>query len=326
MRDGTGRTIDYMRISITDRCNLRCRYCMPEGIQCLPREEILTYREIEEIAACAADLGIRHLKITGGEPLVRRGCAGLVGRLKEIPGIETVTITTNGVLLADVLDELLAAGIDGINISLDTLNPDRYRELTGGGDIGRVLTGLGRAAETEVPVKINAVSLDLGAENWRQLLELGRDRKVDVRFIEMMPIGYGKNFPALDHRSLLEEMRRIYPGMERDERRHGFGPAVYYRIPGFLGSAGLISAIHGKFCSSCNRVRLTAQGYLKTCLCYHDGTDLREILRREETGEEERRELLKQAMEEAIRRKPGAHCFERPEAITEGENMIRIGG
>ena len=155
---------------------------------------------------------------------------------------------------------------------------------------------------------------------------LGRGRKGDVRFIEMMPIGYGKNFPALDHRSLLEEMRRVYPGMERDERRHGFGPAVYYRIPGFLGSAGLISAIHGKFCSSCNRVRLTAQGYLKTCLCYHDGTDLREILRREETGEEERRELLKQAMEEAIRRKPGAHCFERPEAITEEENMIRIGG
>ena len=142
MRDGTGRIIDYMRISITDRCNLRCRYCMPDGIQSLPRREILTLEEMEAVAACGARLGIRHIKITGGEPLVRKDCCDLVKRIRKIPGIETVTITTNGILLADNLDRLAEAGIDGINISLDTLDPDRYRELTGGGEIG---PGAGRA-------------------------------------------------------------------------------------------------------------------------------------------------------------------------------------
>ena len=161
MRDGTGRIIDYMRISITDRCNLRCRYCMPDGIQSLPRREILTLEEMEAVAACGARLGIRHIKITGGEPLVRKDCCDLVKRIRKIPGIETVTITTNGILLADNLDRLAEAGIDGINISLDTLDPDRYRELTGGGEIGRVLEGLDLAAAAHIPAKINAVSLDL---------------------------------------------------------------------------------------------------------------------------------------------------------------------
>ena len=326
MRDGTGRIIDYMRISITDRCNLRCRYCMPDGIRSLPRREILTLEEMEAVAACGARLGIRHNKITGGEPLVRKDCCDLVKRIRKIPGIETVTITTNGILLADNLDRLAEAGIDGINISLDTLDPDRYRKLTGGGEIGRVLEGLDLAAAAHIPVKINAVSLDLGEQNWKDLLELGRERPVDVRFIEMMPIGYGKNFPSLDHRALLKQMEACYPGMEKDGRRHGFGPAVYYKIPGFKGSVGFISAIHGKFCSSCNRIRLTAQGYLKTCLCYSAGTDLRKILRADIPDPAEKERRLEAAMEEAVRNKPQAHCFERPEEITEEENMIRIGG
>ena len=326
MKDGTGRIIDYMRISITDRCNLRCRYCMPDGIQCLPRREILTLEEMEMTAVCAARLGIRHIKITGGEPLVRKDCCDLVKRIRQIPGIETVTITTNGILLAENLNRLEEAGIGGINISLDTLDPDRYRELTGGGEISRVLEGLDLAAASHIPVKINAVSLDLGEQNWKDLLELGRERPVDVRFIEMMPIGYGKNFPSLDHRVLLKQMEACYPGMEKDSRRHGFGPAVYYKIPGFKGSVGFISAIHGKFCSSCNRIRLTAQGYLKTCLCYSAGTDLRKILRADIGDPAEKERRLEAAMEEAVRNKPQAHCFERPEEITEEENMIRIGG
>ena len=301
---------------------------------------------------CAAGLGIRHIKVTGGEPLVRRDCCQLVKQLKSTPGIEKVTITTNGVLLERYLDDLAEAGIDGINISLDTLDRDLYQRITGTDALGTVMEAVRRACAMPVSVKINAVSIDFsqmdeeqreaGQDGWRQMVELAREYPVDVRFIEMMPIGYGKNFKTINHQELLEEMMRAYPDMEEDDRVHGFGPAVYYRIPGFKGSIGLISAIHGKFCSDCNRVRLTSQGYLKPCLCYEDGVDLRRILRKgQERPEEEghyrwpyagcpsdeglQRELRK-AMEQAVLCKPAAHCFERPGQITEAHNMIAIGG
>lgn len=333
MKDGTGREIDYMRISITDRCNLRCKYCMPDGAPCTPGYEILSLEEIQAAAAAAAGLGIRRVRVTGGEPLVRKGCPSLIRMLKETPGIESVTMTTNGILLEQHLDELLDAGLDGVNISLDTLDAGLYREITGQPALESVLRIVRRARELPIPVKINAVSIDFGemAEQagldcdtgWRPLAELARQYPVDVRFIELMPIGFGRQFRTLDHRRLLEEMEKAYPGLKKDERRHGFGPAVYYRIPGFLGSVGLISAIHGKFCSSCNRIRLTAGGYLKTCLCYEDGTDLRAVLRGKE-GESQKQ--LSEAIRQAILKKPGAHCFETPGEITESHNMISIGG
>ena len=350
MKDSLGRTIDYLRISITDRCNLRCKYCMPHGVESVPRWDILSLEEIEAVAVCAAGLGIRHIKITGGEPLVRRDCCQLVARLKAIPGMEKVTITTNGILLDRYLDSLMEAGIDGINISLDTLDRETYRQITGQDGLQDVLAVLERASSLPVPVKVNAVSLEpgwppipaVGVAGWRGLAELAREYPVDVRFIEMMPIGYGKDFKSINHEELLEQMRGTYPGMEEDTRAHGFGPAVYYRIPGFKGSVGLISAIHGKFCDGCNRVRLTSQGYLKTCLCYEDGVDLRGILRdgverpledihyhwASEAGPEDAalQERLRQAMSRAILNKPSAHCFERPDQITEAHNMISIGG
>lgn len=342
MKDGFGRTIDYMRISVTDRCNLRCRYCMPFGICPMPLCDILCFEEIQAVAVCAAGMGIRHLKITGGEPLVRKDCCRLVKMLKEVPGIEKVTITTNGVLLGEYLGGLLEAGVDGINVSLDTLDRERYADLTGRDCLDSVLESLEQAAALVPSVKVNAVSLDLGRENWERLTELASRLPVDVRFIEMMPIGYGKEFPALDHRELLEQMRSRYPGMEEDRTVHGYGPAVYYRIPGFLGSIGFISAIHGKFCSSCNRVRLTSQGFLKTCLCYEDGTDLRSVLRSGQEKQEkeghycwpaglrpddgELQERLREAFGEALMKKPAAHCFENPQNITESGNMVSIGG
>lgn len=351
MRDGQGREIDYMRISITDRCNLRCRYCMPEGVECMPRWDILSLEEIKAIAICAASLGIRHIKVTGGEPLVRRDCCQLVAMLKSVPGIEKVTITTNGVLLDQYLEPLLAAGIDGINISLDTLDPVLYKEITGRDELGNVLGVLKKASSLPVRIKVNAVSVDFrsllpegaGQEPaWKKLAELAREYPVDVRFIEMMPIGYGKQFTTIDHQELLREMKFLYPDMEEDPTPHGFGPAVYYRIPGWKGSLGLISAIHGKFCGSCNRVRLTAQGYMKSCLCYEDGVDLRNILRNGEQRpdteghyhwplkdcpeEPALQERLREAMSGAIFKKPGAHCFEKPGQITESHNMIAIGG
>ena len=335
MIDSFGRNIDYMRISITDRCNLRCRYCMPDGGEWLPMEDILSYEEIGRVCRAAARLGIRHLKITGGEPLVRKGCPELIGSLKNIPGIEAVTITTNGILLEQHLDRLKLAGVDGINVSLDTLDRRQFADLTGFDRLDQVLSGIRRAVDAGFKVKVNAVSLKLdrdkdGSYGWERLAGLAREYPLDVRFIEMMPIGYGKQFETVDHQKLLEQMRQVFPDMEMDTAKHGFGPAVYYRVPGFQGSLGLISAIHGKFCGQCNRVRLTSTGYLKTCLCYEDGVDLRPVLRVADTGAEDGTESgcqeLCRVMEQTIYGKPGAHCFEEPERITEGHNMSSIGG
>lgn len=325
MRDQTGRTIDYMRISITDRCNLRCRYCMPYGVESLPMRELLTYEEIEEVCRQGAALGIRHLKVTGGEPLVRKGCCGLMGRLLRIQGIEAVTVTTNGILLKENLDGLLEAGVRAVNVSLDTLDRAEYEAITGFDGLERVLSGIEAACRAGLQVKINAVSVDWRGDGngcFRELAGLAKDYPVDVRFIEMMPIGYGKQFKTIDHRTLIEAAKREFPGIQPDDGVHGYGPAVYFRVPGFQGGLGFISAIHGKFCAGCNRVRLTSTGYLKPCLCYESGTDLRSILRGPDfTGDQ-----LRRAMEAAIYAKPQAHCFERPEAVTETGNMIQIGG
>lgn len=326
MKDRYGREIDYMRISITDRCNLRCKYCMPEGVPFVPMERILTLEEMCRVAECAAALGIRKIKVTGGEPLVRKGCCHFVQMLKSIPGIEKVTLTTNGVLLGQYLDELVKNGIDGINISLDTRNRQLFQEITGSDCLLEVMSAIETASKLSIPVKVNAVSLDLGEENWQSIVELAREYPVDVRFIEMMPIGYGKQFSVVNHQELMEKIKKTYPEMMPDHQAHGFGPAVYYRIPGFKGSVGFISAIHGKFCDSCNRVRLTSQGFLKTCLCYEEGVDLRVVLRDERLTEAERDREMERQMRQAIFGKPAAHCFEKPAEITESKVMASIGG
>ena len=325
MLDQFGRTIDYLRISVTDRCNLRCRYCMPDGVELTAMERLLTLEEIVTVAECAASLGIRHIKLTGGEPLLRRGLPSLLSMLKAIPGIEKVTLTTNGILLPEMLPDLLRAGLDAVNISLDTTDPECYEEITGRDALGGALRAVDAAVAAGLRTKVNAVSLDLGEENLRSLIALAKDRPVDVRFIEMMPIGMGKTFPVMDHQQLRRKLRAFYPGIEEDRSFHGFGPAVYLRIPGYQGSIGLISAIHGKFCGSCNRVRLTSEGYLKACLCYHEGADLREILRRE-CPKEERKTALRQAVERVIFEKPGEHCFEELAGVTEAAPMSAIGG
>ena len=323
MKDSYGREINYIRISLTDRCNLRCVYCMPHGTQLVPREEILRRQEIVRVVRAAAGLGIRFVKVTGGEPLVRRCCDGLTKDLKEIPGIEKVTLTTNGILLREHLDTLKKAGIDAINISLDTTDPERYMKLTGGGDVSKVIDAIHASVEAGIRTKINAVVL---GEDWEDVLLFARALPVDVRFIEMMPIGFGSGYSHSDNREVFCRIRERYPEIRRDPSPHGNGPAVYYRSPGWKGSVGFISAIHGKFCDSCNRLRLTSMGYLKTCLSYEDGTDLRAILRNEEIPEEERDGRLRDAIADAIARKPKAHCFDHPESITEKHLMASIGG
>ena len=321
MKDLQGRDINYMRISITDRCNLRCKYCMPDGIELLPMSEILSFEEIIRVCRQAVELGITRFKITGGEPLVRKGCASLIREIKRLPGVEQVTMTTNGVLLSGYLEQLSEAGLDAVNISLDTLHRKEFAELTGADHLPEVLESIDAAVESGLRVKVNAV-LQKGknADEWQQLLELAKDRPLDVRFIEMMPIGRGRECMGIANDELLKQIQENYPGVCKDERVHGNGPVVYYHIPGFAGSVGFISAIHGVFCSSCNRIRMTATGDLKPCLCYQDSVSVREAARYG-TDEEVRARL-----EEAITMKPKQHCFDEEQGITEQRKMVQIGG
>ena len=323
MLDQYGRRINYLRISVTDRCNLRCRYCMPEGVQDVGMKNILTFEEIWEIVKTGVSLGITHIRITGGEPLVRKGCADLILGIRKIPGVETITMTTNGVLLGNYAKQLKEAGVDGVNISLDTLDPEEFCQITGKREFPAVLAGIRAAKDVGLPVKLNAVNrkeLDPVP-----LVRYAQNENLPLRFIEMMPVGYGKQYVGRSNEELREMLEKTFGTAEKlvdseELSRMGSGPAVYYRFSDLKVPVGFISAIHGKFCDTCNRVRLTAEGYLKLCLCYDQGVDLRHVLREEE------QENLRTVMEEAIFRKPAAHCFERPSEMTETHEMVKIGG
>jgi cyclic pyranopterin phosphate synthase len=303
---------------------------MPEGVSAKPMPDILSCNEIEQICTAAAAEGIRKLKITGGEPLVRPECIELVGRLKKISGIEQVTMTTNGVLLGASVEALASKGLDGVNISLDTLNRETYARITGRDALDSVLYGLDCAIRAGLPVKINTVlQKGINDAHWKRMVELARENPVCVRFIEMMPIGYGKTYENISNLFLIQQLQAAYEGVQPDDRVHGNGPAIYYRIPGFAGSIGFISAIHGKFCYRCNRIRLTADGKLKPCLCYGDWVDLGKILRTEKirgTDGWPVDEQLREAIRYGVLKKPEAHCFEKTEDITENHQMIQIGG
>ena len=335
MKDQYGRIIDYMRISITDRCNLRCRYCMPEEVELVPMKNILSYEEIEMVCQAAAKAGIRKFKITGGEPLVRLGCPELIGKIKKIPGVEQVTMTTNGVLLSKYLPELLKNGLDAVNISLDTLDRERYQVITGRDELFRVLESVDQAVDAGIPVKINSVlQKGMNEDEFLALARLTLEKKLDVRFIEMMPIGLGKKFETIYNEDILEELKKQYPDIQEDRQIHGNGPAVYVKLPGGQGSVGFISALHGKFCQYCNRIRMTAQGCLKPCLCYGKGVELKDIFDRHEKpqrcgttmADQETLECLYQAITEAIQLKPKSHRFENLSEITEDKKMSQIGG
>lgn len=326
MKDSYGREIDYIRISITDRCNLRCTYCMPHGIEWIPMEEILTFEEIRLVCEEAAKIGIRKIKLTGGEPLVRKGCPKLVRMIKAVPGIEQVTLTTNGVALMKSVEELKKAGIDGINVSLDTVNAEEFQKIAGLDRLEDVLSGIEAAYSRGIPTKINTVLQPGINENaWKDMVLFAKERKIDVRFIEMMPIGNGAEIASISNEDVKTELEKIYGALEPDGKVHGNGPAVYYRIPGFKGSVGFISAIHGKFCGGCNRIRMTATGDLKPCLCYGDSVSVKEALR-SETEDPGMRDAVRDVLEEAILQKPKAHCFEEKKNITEKKKMAQIGG
>lgn len=324
MIDSHGRTIDYMRISITDRCNLRCRYCMPEDILSIPHEEILRFEEILQICRLAGELGIRKFKVTGGEPLVRKDCVHFLRSLKALPATEQVTLTTNGTLLSKYLPDLQDLGIDGINISLDTLCSDTFEQLTGRPGFSQVLEAMEACQASGIRTKINSVLLrGVNDKDFFPLVELARTYRVDVRFIEIMPIGYGRQFQGYSRQELLSMLSERFPDYVSVSDQRGNGPASYIHLPGFQGCIGFIDAIHGKFCASCNRVRLTSDGLLKLCLYYQNGIDLKQMLRRGDPDDS-----IRAAIREAVCRKPAEHQFylSALEGPAEQRRMSQIGG
>ena len=325
MFDSKGRKIHYLRLSVTDLCNLRCRYCMPDGVDKLEREDILTYEEFLRLAALFARCGVDTVRVTGGEPLVRKGVELLVKGLKAIPGIRKVTMTTNAVLLEQQLPALLEAGLDSVNISLDTLDPALFAKITARDEFATVQAGIHAALESGIPVKLNCVpQVGVNEGELEALAALAQDKPLQVRFIEMMPIGYGAAMPCISGPELLARFRRRWPELAPLPGAAcaalGDGPAVYYTVPGWKGDIGFIAAVHGKFCASCNRVRLTSQGFLRPCLASETGCDLRTLLRGGAADEE-----LLQAIRETIWSKPREHHF-GDNSMPATRGMYRIGG
>ncbi|MGE5754079.1 MAG: GTP 3',8-cyclase MoaA [Deltaproteobacteria bacterium] len=280
LRDTFGRRVDYLRLSITDRCNLRCVYCMPpEGIPLKPYGEILTYGELLRCVRVAVSLGVRKVRVTGGEPLVRRGVVEFIRRLSRIPGVEDLGMTTNGIGLSGVAEPLRQAGLGRINISLDTIRPERYAEITRRDRLPDVLSGIDAALRSGLrPVKINVVLLHgLHPAEVDDFLTMARERPLEIRFIERMPMGclpsegYVTAERVRDRILSLPGCRRVNTGAP--------SAAVTYEIPGFAGTLGVISPISRKFCSDCNRLRVSADGRLRNCLFSRETLDLRSALR-----------------------------------------------
>ncbi|MGI9182741.1 MAG: GTP 3',8-cyclase MoaA [Longimicrobiaceae bacterium] len=309
MRDGFGRRIEYLRISVTDKCNLRCVYCMPEeGLPWLRREQILSYEEIAGVVRVMAGMGLRRVRITGGEPLVRRDLPTLVRMLRAVPGIDDLALSTNAVLLAPLAEELREAGVDRVNVSLDSLRPERIDALARrAGAADAILRGLEAAERAGFsPIKLNCVVMrGRNDDELADFASITRERPWHVRFIEVMPTGENLGISALEYVSadeMLEQVRAIdeltpVPGPG------GNGPAAYYAFPGAPGTVGVITPMSHNYCGSCNRMRLTADGQLRPCLFGDLQTDLRDPLRRGEP--------LEPLIRETLRIKPERHWLEQ---------------
>lgn len=325
MVDAYNRTIDYLRVSVTDRCNLRCVYCMPQtGVEWVSHKQILSFEEILRLCSVMAGQGIRRVKVTGGEPLVRKGTVDFIRKLKGIEGIEQVTITSNGVLLEDCLDELIDGGLDALNISLDTLDAETFRLISRGEGLGKVLTVVDRAMSRGLPVKMNCVPIrELNGSELVQIAALARDKNISVRFIELMPIGCGNAFQMMRGDEIRAILEREYGVLAPFSGKLGNGPAVYYTVEGFRGKLGFISSVSHEFCGSCNRLRLTSDGFLKPCLASDTGLDVKALLRGGASDEK-----IEQAALELIASKPLQHSFSGMQEKTgrEQREMFRIGG
>jgi len=329
--------VTYMRISVTDRCNERCAYCLPHdvAIEWLPKGQILTYEEILRVARVATSLGVTKFRVTGGEPLVRKNVVEFIGQLNKLPGVTDIGLSTNATLLAPLAHQLRANGVSKVNISLDTLDADRYRELSGNGNLADALAGLDAAIEAKFPqVKLNMVLMKgRNDDEVFDLIDFARQKAVTLRFVELMPVSTSEvltddNFISIGHiRRRIEKRYKLVALPEPPQEVRGNGPALYYEVSGLsnrrgqpvrLGFIGAMTNLH--FCDTCNKVRLTADGKLRPCLGAHLEYDIKPVLRAPGCTDAQLREVFVQT----IRNKPEEHEFRNN--YMPGRKMIAIGG
>lgn len=324
--DNHNRPITYLRLAVTDRCNLRCFYCMPEeGIKYLPKKALLTFEEIERLIRILAELGIRKVRLTGGEPFVRTDLMDLIRKISSIDGITELHITTNGILTGPHIQELKELGIASVNLSLDTLDRERFKTITRRDEFNKTWDTFHQLLDASIPVKLNAVVMEgKNIEDILPMVELTRSLPVSVRFIEEMPFnGEGSHYPVLNwsHKRILEHIRQAFPEIQKAaDALHA--TASHYQVPGFKGDVGIIAAFTRTFCGSCNRIRVTAQGTLKTCLYDQGVLDIRSLLR---SGVSDK--TLIDALSRAFRSRPkdGFEAEEKRNTLVT-ESMSTIGG
>lgn len=327
MQDPYGRNLDYLRLSVTDRCNLRCRYCMPaEGVPGLTHADILRYEELLRVAGAACRLGVRKIRVTGGEPLVRRGLVTFIRDLARLPEQPDIVLTTNGILLARYAAELKAAGLSRVNVSLDTLREDRFRAMTRSeDDLGEVMAGLQAAQDVGLePVKLNVIPLR--GFNEDELVDFARltlEHPWEVRFIEFMPISDDLDYTSTDGVPLAEidAALRSLGDLEELPRLATSGPARIYRLPGARGQVGLIPSVSGHFCAECNRLRVTADGRIRGCLFDNREIDLKPVLR---SGDPD--SVLEDLLLHAACAKPEKHSIGSGGFVRPNRRMHGIGG
>lgn len=325
--DNHGRPINYLRIAVTDRCNLRCFYCMPEeGIHYLPKSELLTYEEMLQFVKIVAPMGISKVRITGGEPFLRKDLMQFIEHLYAIEGINEIAITTNGVLTLPHIKNFAKVGIKSVNLSLDTMDRERFRRITRRDELPKVLETLEALLQYDIGLKINAVVMEgQNTEDILPLVAYTREHAVSMRFIEEMPFnGEGANYPQLtwDYVKIIEYIKSNFPAMTKiQDAAHS--TALHYQVPGFRGNIGVIPAFSRTFCGTCNRIRLTAKGVLKTCL-YDDGVlDLKALMRNGTSNEHIQEHLL-----QVLSRRPadGFEAENQRKIGTVKESMSTIGG
>ena len=321
MKDSYGRDINYLRISLTENCNLKCIYCLPENYspQQYDESKILSEENILSIVKGAKEIGVKKIRLTGGEPLLRKDIISIVSGIKKI-GIDEIYITTNGTLLSEKIESLYDAGLSGINISLDSLEEKQFEEITRGGKLLKVLVGIEKSYNLGLKVKLNSVILKGINENAiSDLAELTLKKGIDVRFIELMPIGQGKNFIGINNSEIYERLEKNF-GFDRDYKEIK-GVSTYYRLKNSKGKIGFISPINSCFCETCNKIRLTSDGVIKRCLNTKGNINIKEYLDKN-IGKDEIKEILKKE----IFNKPEKHLFGKENEAEEMKNMNAIGG
>jgi len=322
--DSFGRQINYLRLSVTDRCNLRCKYCMStDGVAACQHKDILPYESLQLIAETAVSMGIEKIRITGGEPLVRNGIVPFLARLSGIDGLRHLAISTNGILLPEMAQDLFLAGVQRLNISLDSLQAEKYRQITCGGELKKVFAGLKAAAKAGFPPpKINVVAMrGFNDDEIIDFTEMTRDYGYSVRFIEYMPTLDQPDWQkqAISGQEILDLISSKYE-LEEVEKGPYAGPSKDYRIPGAYGSIGIITAVSGHFCATCNRIRITSTGKAKSCLFSNHETDLTPWLQsRDKVG-------IRQKLEELVEKKPECHAVSIDGYEHENFLMSQVGG